>query len=203
MDLTGRLVLLAALITFLIAVQTRNRLHLYTAATMLLVILIITFTPKGLPPAEVAQQEIRTETLLIDQAAALARQAHEIVENAPSSKAEAAEAHKPNGEAARFYLAEQNWLTRAEHGKPLDSFVDPNASTAAIRIVAVDSFLTGAVASAIENCNDHDSSLNLALADKIIDDARKSLSGHGDPHFPTPDLSRQLDGSNNCVDDNP
>jgi len=195
---TERLLFIVALITFLIATQTRRRSHAYVGATMLLLILVTSFAHHDQPPAQVAQDERTVEKNLIDEVTQLDQEAHTILEHTPHTKAES---QQDQPIATHFYAEEQDWLNRAEHGKPLSLFVDQNASTAAIRIVAVDGFLTGAVQSAIENCNPKDADTNINLVDKIIADAKASLDGHGDPHFPTPDLSNQLDGSNDCSDD--
>jgi hypothetical protein len=201
MESTERLLFIAALITFLIAMQTRRRSHAYVGAAMLIFILVISLTHHDQPASETARDERTIEKTLIDDATQLALQAHGLLLTMPHSKAESLRAQRSDAPAARFYAAEQDWLNRAEHGKPLNSFVDENASTAAIRIVAADSFLTGAVQSAVEHCNGKDADKNMALAEKIIADARASLNGHGDPHFPTPDLTNQLNGQNNCADD--
>lgn len=203
MELTEAFVFIAALLVFLLAAKTRNKIHLYVGATLLLFVFILPLTDHQQPPATIAAEERSTESSIIAQAAVLDRQAHAIIDNPPRTKSDSTDARDPNGTAAHFETAASNWLTRAEHGKPLDSFVDHNASTAAIRIVAAGSFLTSAVEAAVENCNDHDSHLNMAMADRIITDAKNSLADRGDPHFPTPDLSRQLDDSNNCIDEAP
>ena len=191
----ARLVLAFAILVFMAAIITRQRRFIFAGA-LILSTAMLTQISWGPPPAVVAAQERRNEAEIIHRAEQLAHEAQGIISEVPRTTEEA---QRADGAAARFYHKEQAWLNSAEYGKPLDSFVDENASNAAIRIVAVDNFLMGAVQSAIFNCNDHDSLLNMSVADTIIADAAASLDGHGNPNFSAPDLTHRLNGSNNCI----
>lgn len=196
METTGHLVFFAALITFLIAALTRERTHAYVGAVMLLFALLCALERPPPPTAEIIGQERALEQGLIDQAHDLDKEAHAILLQTPHTKGGSSRAQ---ARANRFYAAEQAWLTRAEAGKPLKDYVDTNASTAAIRIVAADAYLTGAVKASVEDCDPEDADANMGQADKIIADADAALHGHGAPNVQAPDLSNEL--TDNCTDD--
>jgi hypothetical protein len=197
-ETTEHLLFVAALIMFLVAAFTRKRSHAYVGATTLLLALLSATAQPPPPATEVARHERALEQRSIYRAHDLDKEAHAILRLTPHTKGGSLRAQ---ARATRFFAAEQAWLTRAEEGKPLKDYVDTNASTAAIRIVAADAYLTGAVQAAVGLCNPKDADANMVRADKIIADADAALHGHGDPHVQAPDLTNQLTGTNNCTDD--
>jgi hypothetical protein len=197
--MTARVLFVVALIAFIFSMRSKDRIHAYVGATLLLAVIIIgSCFPTPTSNYMIAREERAQEQSLIDQARVLDKDAHVLLVHTPHTRQEAQNAAD---ETAHFLSVEQAWLTRAEQGKPLKDYVDADAATAAIRIVAADSYLTGAVQSAMQHCDPKDADMNMDRADAIIADADAALHGHGDPHFQAKDLTNQLNGTDACSND--
>ncbi len=195
MRFAPHLVLLFAVCVFVLAGLTRRREYLYLGFIGLLAG-VLWLRPSA--PEMTADDERVLEQRVITAASGLADQAQQILDNIPRTRNESLAAQATENQ---FAQAEHAWFEEAESGKPLNAFHDPYSSTAALRILGADSYLTASVQASIERCNDHDAALALQAARAVIRDARAALGGQVDVHFIPPDLSHRFDNSDNCTNE--
>ncbi|GAC1407927.1 MAG: hypothetical protein NVSMB64_15430 [Candidatus Velthaea sp.] len=130
----------------------------------------------------------------VSEAEELYSEASQIVAKTPSTSMGAAILANPHNDGGRFYKRERAF--QASMSRNPGKIKDDHARDVYFTIGNIDSFLYGAVAASLGNCNAHDARLNLKVARAILDEGRRALASHSRDGFEPPQIEEE--GASHC-----